>query len=165
MRTALFLVALPILFLLGQAQFTPELEEGKTRMAEKMRFSEEELKQRLSAEEFRVTQQKGTEAPFTGKYWNSKEDGSYACVVCGDTLFTSQTKYDSGCGWPSFFASNEDRIETRTDLSHGMERTEILCRKCGAHLGHVFDDGPEPTGVRFCVNSASLDFKPQGESK
>ncbi len=143
----------------------PDLAVKGAAVSEKQSFSEEELRQRLSAEEYRVTQQQGTEAPFTGRYWNHKEDGSYTCVVCGDTLFTSATKYDSGCGWPSFFASNEGRVTTRPDHSHGMVRTEILCAGCGAHLGHVFDDGPEPTGVRFCVNSASLGFSSSDSSE
>ena len=121
--------------------------------------SREELKARLSAEQFRVTQERGTEAPYTGQYWNHHEDGSYTCVVCGAVLFQSGTKYDSGCGWPSFFDAENGKVTTRPDTSHGMVRTEILCAQCGSHLGHVFDDGPRPTGQRYCVNSASLDFQ------
>ena len=116
-------------------------------------------RQTLSDEQFRVTQQKGTERPFTGKYVHHKADGTYHCVVCDAALFSSDHKYDSGSGWPSFWspmASQALRVER--DLSHGMVRDEILCRNCGAHLGHVFPDGPQPSGLRYCVNSASLDF-------
>jgi peptide-methionine (R)-S-oxide reductase len=123
------------------------------------RPSQEELKARLSPEQYRVTQERGTEAPYTGQYWNHHEDGRYTCVVCGALLFTSESKFDSGCGWPSFFSADNEHVSTRPDTSHGMERTEILCATCGAHLGHVFDDGPQPTGLRYCVNSASLDFE------
>jgi len=118
-----------------------------------------ELKARLSSEQFRVTQERGTEAPYTGKYWNHHEDGRYTCIVCNAVLFTSDTKFDSGCGWPSFFNAENGKVATRPDHSHGMERVEIICAGCGAHLGHVFDDGPQPTGQRYCVNSASLDFQ------
>lgn len=123
----------------------------------KFDISEDELRRRLTPEQFAVTQQGATEPPFTGEYWNVKDDGTYTCVVCGTALFTSDTKYDSGSGWPSFYTAIDDGvIETREDRSHGMVRTEIVCATCGAHLGHVFDDGPQPTGLRFCVNSASL---------
>lgn len=114
----------------------------------------------LTDEEYRVTQCGGTERPFSGKYYDHHARGTYVCVCCGEPLFDSETKYESGSGWPSFYAPvDEDNVATRRDTSHGMERTEIVCGNCGAHLGHVFPDGPEPTGLRYCVNSASLDFE------
>jgi peptide-methionine (R)-S-oxide reductase len=121
--------------------------------------NDEEWRKKLTPEQYWVTREKGTERPFSGEYYRFKGEGMYQCACCGNDLFDSETKYDSGSGWPSFWASvSEESIETETDRSHGMIRTEILCSKCDAHLGHVFEDGPQPTGLRYCVNSLSLQF-------
>jgi peptide-methionine (R)-S-oxide reductase len=125
-----------------------------------MKMEDDEWKLTLSPDQYKVLRQCGTEPPFTGKYVNHKENGVYVCAGCGNELFSSETKFESGSGWPSFWdQASEDSIERREDNSHGMRRIEIVCKKCGGHLGHVFDDGPNPTGLRYCVNSLSLDFK------
>jgi len=137
-------------------------------MTDKIVKSKEEWKKELTPEQYRITREKGTEPPFTGKYYYSKRKGMYRCSNCGTELFSSETKYDSGSGWPSFWAPvSEENVATDVDTSHGMVRTEVLCSRCQAHLGHVFEDGPEPTGLRYCVNSASLQFVDEGgdESK
>ena len=126
----------------------------------KVNKSEREWQRELSAEDYRITRQKGTEPAFTGQYWNSKQHGIYVCKCCGAELFSSDTKYDSGSGWPSFFRPIDNlAVEEQDDTTHGMVRTEIVCHDCDAHLGHVFEDGPQPTGLRYCVNSASLQLK------
>ncbi len=130
-------------------------------MTDKIIKSDEEWRAELSAEEFAVARKGGTERAFTGRYWDEKASGIYRCVCCDAPLFSSETKYDSGSGWPSFYdALNEDAVSTRTDNTHGMVRVEALCARCDAHLGHIFPDGPVPTGTRYCMNSLSLKFKP-----
>jgi len=135
-------------------------------MTEKTKKTEEEWRKELAPEQYEVLREKGTEAPFTGKYWDTTQEGMYRCAACGQPLFRSETKYDAGCGWPSFAQPvAPGNVDTDIDRSHGMMRTEVLCSKCGGHLGHIFPDGPGPEGTRYCMNSVSLELVPDEEAE
>ena len=134
-------------------------------MTDKIEKTEAQWREALTAEQFHVCREKGTERAFSGAYWDTKTPGTYRCAACGEPLFSSQTKFDSGTGWPSFWQPLDgDAVETESDQTLGMVRTEVHCRRCGSHLGHVFPDGPKPTGLRYCINSVSLQLEPQDES-
>lgn len=137
-----------------------------TNMTPTISKTDAEWKKQLTPEQYEVLRKKGTERAFTGAYWNTKDKGAYRCAGCGELLFESDTKFDSGCGWPSFYAPADSNVVAEAeDNSHFMKRTEVLCSKCGGHLGHVFDDGPNPTGLRYCINSAAIQFEPEAKEK
>jgi methionine-R-sulfoxide reductase len=170
MKTSLFIFIALAVWLDGCSQNVPHTKDLKNEKQQTMseqnnnttktERTEQEWKTLLNPEQYYVLRQKGTEAPFTGKYYLNKDKGIYVCAACGNELFTSDMKFDSHCGWPSFDREIAGgKIKTQLDTSHGMIRTEIMCAKCGSHLGHIFDDGPTQTGMRYCVNSISLDFK------
>ena len=148
---------------LGAVVIEPCFYSGVDMSSEKIEKTNAEWRDLLTPEQYHILRESGTERPFTGQYWHLKDDGTYSCAGCGQVLFTSKTKFDSGCGWPSFYDVEPGAVETLEDFSHGMHRIEVRCSRCGGHLGHVFDDGPRPTGQRYCINSPSLHFVQEKE--
>ncbi len=167
MRKVLIVFSTIIIFSCNvKSQNNTNMSDQNKKSEYEVNKSDEEWKQILTPVEFQILREKGTEYAFTGEYFDHKEKGTYVCAGCGNELFTSETKYNSGCGWPSFYEPlSEEKVGEFEDRSHGMVRTEIVCNKCGGHLGHVFPDGPKPTGLRYCINSASLDFKKVEDDK
>lgn len=160
MKVLIIIVVIAALYSCYDRANSNNQESGKEEMEKKILKTEDEWKKTLTPEQYRILREKGTERAFTGEYWNNFEEGIYKCAGCGEVLFNSETKFESGCGWPSFYQpADSSIIKEQDDFSFAMHRVEVLCNKCGGHLGHVFEDGPNPTGLRYCINSAALKFE------